>query len=929
MNVQGGAISGDSFGIVVKTSGELNVTGGLVSTEGEAAISGNGNADNNACEINISGGTVSGGDLGVYFPCGGTLSISDNAVISGDTGVYVKAGALNITGGTINGTRATAKAYENYDNGGKPTGDALVIDNCAYPNGFPNPVSITGGIFVSTAAKPIGSYISKDDPANPGTVTENGRILKFVSAVDVTVSAPEFSSPVDDTYCADNFVPTYVKDASGYYTIKVGSVVARVVSTGTGYGTLQEALDAVNTSGTAETVTLLANVSENVTVVSGQNVTLDLNGKIVTGNIANNGILTVKSSAVDDESKPVVGKIVNTSGTAIVTSNTLSIENTVDVDATTALQLVNQDTATDINVAISGGVYKVNKLLAEEENVGTAYKVAVTGGTFVGGTWSATEFTKTPIDDFNFYLFDEDLYSDLEISGGIFSHDFDPSFLAAGKRLAGTTVVPYGDMYKVESSTYFRVIVSSENPQMGVASGSNRYPEGEDVTVTATPTSVNYVFIGWYENGTLVSNSARYTFTVTAKRNLVAKFAESSAPSANVNLTVSATKFTITGFDNDPDGTVERTHLSRDAVIGQSYTLTYRGTEDFLYWENAQHRIMSRTESFTFAIATDTNIHAVVSNTTGSKEISFVNISDQVLFADYFRTSGTTTEMIKVPNAPSYAGAEFAGWSINGEGAYSKDEVAGVLVDRLSSSDDKNFVVKTVYNIPTEKVTINIQLVTVSDGKVATIVGNTSAEGKVGYNSINLEDSAIPDGMNLHYWLYGALDVGSTVSELDKLSTTNTVKLRLISTDPIALTVVIGSESSEIAPTAAIQTITSVVDNGVKKLRCVASFAVPEEIINSDSYRTIETGILRIGGATNAQYLNLDQYQEHGAYIFKSNILSQGTMTYNSKMDTDEKLDTVWYYRAYMTYEYNGVIHTVYSSIQSMQYSDPQPQTNP
>ncbi len=53
------------------------------------------------------------------------------------------------------------------------------------------------------------------------------------------------------------------------------------------------------------------------------------------------------------------------------------------------------------------------------------------------------------------------------------------------------------------------------------------FEEGRTVTVTATPLSGNR-FVGWTENGNLVSTSARYTFMIKEERNLVAQFTSAS-----------------------------------------------------------------------------------------------------------------------------------------------------------------------------------------------------------------------------------------------------------------------------------------------------------------------------------------------------------------------------------------------------------------
>ena len=67
-------------------------------------------------------------------------------------------------------------------------------------------------------------------------------------------------------------------------------------------------------------------------------------------------------------------------------------------------------------------------------------------------------------------------------------------------------------------------ITVSANPSIGgTVSGGGVYGFGETCTVTATPNE-GYTFMGWTENGTVVSGELSYSFTATADRDLVASF---------------------------------------------------------------------------------------------------------------------------------------------------------------------------------------------------------------------------------------------------------------------------------------------------------------------------------------------------------------------------------------------------------------------
>lgn len=69
----------------------------------------------------------------------------------------------------------------------------------------------------------------------------------------------------------------------------------------------------------------------------------------------------------------------------------------------------------------------------------------------------------------------------------------------------------------------FNITVSAEPSQGGTVSGGGEFYFGEICTITATPAN-GYSFVGWMENGQLVSSDAEFTFTVVQDRDLVASF---------------------------------------------------------------------------------------------------------------------------------------------------------------------------------------------------------------------------------------------------------------------------------------------------------------------------------------------------------------------------------------------------------------------
>ena len=80
--------------------------------------------------------------------------------------------------------------------------------------------------------------------------------------------------------------------------------------------------------------------------------------------------------------------------------------------------------------------------------------------------------------------------------------------------------------FSITPNQIFTVNVASINDEYGTVSGGGQFDYDASCTVTATPND-GYVFVGWIQNGNVVSHNAAYTFNVTSNTNLVANFAES------------------------------------------------------------------------------------------------------------------------------------------------------------------------------------------------------------------------------------------------------------------------------------------------------------------------------------------------------------------------------------------------------------------
>ena len=305
LTVKNGAAINGTYGVLVFGSGSSNpvtevvVEGGTI-TGTTYGISGNGtiegDTDYSNTRITVSGGTVSGGEVGIYHPQAGELSVS-GGTISGKMAIYARSGTIAVTGGSLNATGTGGEYNVSYaGNELQATGDALVLDAVDYPGGNPT-ASISGGMFTSLHGDGVASYAATGQTAQSGFV-----------------SGGTFSLGVPEEYCADGYIPTDADPVTGLYTVKQGAYVAQIGETK--YDSLEAAFAAANEAGTA-TIKMLEDVDvTNVAyaVSAGNTITLDLNGKTVKGTDNTNGnfaFITNKGTfTIDDTSENHDGELV-------------------------------------------------------------------------------------------------------------------------------------------------------------------------------------------------------------------------------------------------------------------------------------------------------------------------------------------------------------------------------------------------------------------------------------------------------------------------------------------------------------------------------------------------------------------------------------------------------------------------------------------
>ena len=173
-----GQKSGSAFygrinvGKATDDNGNVVINGGTYSCgEEQTVLHLNGTCQNSS--VTITNATIiSPNDNGIQLSAKGTYTIT-NSRISGKTGIYLKSGDLTLTNSTVSSTATEHTAYNFNNNGSNPTGDAIVVDSCAYPGGIPTLVIGEGNTINDVAGSgnvQIG-YYEKTPDVEFGNVT--------------------------------------------------------------------------------------------------------------------------------------------------------------------------------------------------------------------------------------------------------------------------------------------------------------------------------------------------------------------------------------------------------------------------------------------------------------------------------------------------------------------------------------------------------------------------------------------------------------------------------------------------------------------------------------------------------------------------------------------------------------------------------------
>ena len=346
-SAMGGSIKYDNSSLVFD--------GVVMTTTARSGIETNGNNTNDTVTLRNSTLNVPNG-YGIYFPSSGTLTI-DNSVINAQTmGVQVCAGSLNISGAKTAITVSGDGIPKTINDGAIEDGAAISIVNRTGYKGL-SEITVKDGKFTAKDGNAaVKAYNWKD--LTPSDFTQNDK---------VSVSGGTFSSAVDESLCAEGFIPT--QNADGTYGVKEGKFVAEIGSQG--YETLQAAIDAAQDG---QTVTLLADAAEDVVI--SKSITLDLGGKTLTNTDAGKATISVTGGTVTVKNGNVVGgtSYYNIEVTKGSNANLTLTDVTATAGNTGSSMIDNWGTLTITSGTYTGGL---NVVKSEEGSV-----LNISGGTF-------------------------------------------------------------------------------------------------------------------------------------------------------------------------------------------------------------------------------------------------------------------------------------------------------------------------------------------------------------------------------------------------------------------------------------------------------------------------------------------------------------------------------------------------------------------
>lgn len=382
-NGAGAVICGVGDGVEAPT--KLVATGAVF--EGTTyGISGNGTAHNTYIEL--SDCTVNG-EVGIYNPQDGELIVNGGSVYGESTGIEIRSGSLTVNGGAEITGAGDPFASDPNGNGTTTTGAAIAVSQ--HTTNLPIKVTVNDAVLNGVRAL-FEADLQDEIATDQITITVLGGTFNGeVVSENVTgfVKGGAFTEVLDAAYVAADayFYPTDTGYEASTTAPAAGATTAVAVVNGYYYcKTLAEAVAAAEEG---DTVTLLADVSVEETIVVEKAITLDLNGFDIASGVAvlkivNAGEVTItdRTQAPGTIASSVNGNTIDSEGTD------LTIENVTIENSGNGYTIVFRGNQTPSKAA-AADPSTFNTLTLDHAKV-NAYMVAISGNGSADKTWSGT-----------------------------------------------------------------------------------------------------------------------------------------------------------------------------------------------------------------------------------------------------------------------------------------------------------------------------------------------------------------------------------------------------------------------------------------------------------------------------------------------------------------------------------------------------------
>ena len=393
-----GLIPSAMGGTIKYDNSTLTFDGVKASTTATSGIETNGNNTNDTVVLKNSTLDVPNG-FGIYFPSSGTLTIDNSTINAKTMGVQVCSGNLNVNAGsaiTVSGD----PVEKTEGDGAIQDGAAIsVVDRPGY-KGL-GQVAITGGTFTAKDANAAIKAYTWDSSTKQESDFDN-------AAKTVAVYGGTFSSAVSSDLCAEGFAP--VKNEDGTYGI--ATAVAQIGEMA--YASVQDAIDAAQTG---DTVKLVKDATENVTIDASKQITLDLNGHTLNGGtgtakaaILNKGNVTItdtsvgKTGTIKRDDQGIEGEtsyyVIRNIGTMVIDQanvvNNSGYKKTNPSGSMAGSSLIcNGDDDPQASLTINGGTFTQPNFLVVKN--GTNGTLTVNGGTLTSNHSAVQNWNKAQI----------------------------------------------------------------------------------------------------------------------------------------------------------------------------------------------------------------------------------------------------------------------------------------------------------------------------------------------------------------------------------------------------------------------------------------------------------------------------------------------------------------------------------------------------